>query len=83
MRREGGVSGSQPMSTAVHRSLNKHWRSNTIINLRYRWLEAESIERFIEDQAFLRSYDSAPRPPPKRGNKFLVLKLNLGQGKII
>ncbi len=25
---------------------------------------AESIEWFIEDQAFLRSYDSAPRPPP-------------------
>ncbi len=23
-----------------------------------------SIERFTEDQAFLRSYDSAPRPPP-------------------
>ncbi len=23
----------------------------------------ESIEWFIEDQAFLRSYDSAPRPP--------------------
>ncbi len=25
---------------------------------------SESIKRFIEDQAFLRSYDSAPRPPP-------------------
>jgi hypothetical protein len=24
----------------------------------------ESIELFIEDQAFLRSYNSAPRPPP-------------------
>ncbi len=24
----------------------------------------ESIERFIEDPAFLRSYDSAPRPSP-------------------
>ncbi len=23
----------------------------------------ETIERFVEDQAFLRSYDSAPRPP--------------------
>jgi len=27
-------------------------------------LTAESIERFIEDQAFLRSYVSAPSPPP-------------------
>jgi hypothetical protein len=28
-----GVSGSQLMSTAVHKSLNKHWRSNSIFNL--------------------------------------------------
>jgi len=27
-------------------------------------LVSESIERFIENQDFLRSYDSAPRPPP-------------------
>jgi hypothetical protein len=35
MRREGGtgVAGSQPMSTAVHRSPNKLWRSNSIFNL--------------------------------------------------
>ncbi len=30
---EGGVAGSQPMSTAVHRSQNKLWRSNYIFNL--------------------------------------------------
>jgi hypothetical protein len=29
----GGVAGSQPMSTAVHRSPNKLWRSNAIFNL--------------------------------------------------
>jgi hypothetical protein len=27
-------------------------------------VKTESIEYFIEDQAFLRSYDSAPRQPP-------------------
>jgi hypothetical protein len=32
---EGGVAGSQPMSTAVHGSPNKPWRSNSIFNL---WL---------------------------------------------
>jgi hypothetical protein len=31
MRGEGGVAG--PMSTAVHRSPNKFWRSNSIFNL--------------------------------------------------
>ncbi len=29
---EGGVAGSQPMNTAVHRSPNKLWRSNSIFN---------------------------------------------------
>ncbi len=29
----GGVAGSQPMSTAVHRSPNKLWRYNSIFNL--------------------------------------------------
>jgi hypothetical protein len=33
MRGEGGVAGSQPMSTAVHISPNKLNRSNFIINL--------------------------------------------------
>jgi hypothetical protein len=33
MCREGGVAGSQPMSTHVHRSQNKLWRSNSIFNL--------------------------------------------------
>ncbi len=31
----GGVAGSQPMSTPVHRSPNKLWRTNSIFNL---WL---------------------------------------------
>ncbi len=31
----GRVAGSQPMSTAVHRSPNKLWRSNSIFNLRF------------------------------------------------
>ncbi len=30
-----GVAGSQPMSAAVHRSPNKLWRSNSILNLDY------------------------------------------------
>jgi hypothetical protein len=34
----GGGAGSQPMSTAVHRSPIKLWRSNSIFNL---WLELE------------------------------------------
>ncbi len=29
----GGVAGSQPMSTAVYKSPNKFWRSNSIFNL--------------------------------------------------
>jgi hypothetical protein len=29
----GGVAGSHPMSTAVHRSPNKLWRFNPIFNL--------------------------------------------------
>ncbi len=36
----------------------------------------ESIEWFIENQAFLRSYDSAPRPPPLPSPS-LVSKLSL------
>jgi hypothetical protein len=36
MRGEGGVAGSQPMSTAVHRSPNKLWRSNSIFDLWHR-----------------------------------------------
>jgi hypothetical protein len=27
-------------------------------------MDLESIERFVEGQAFLRSYELAPRPPP-------------------
>ena len=30
---DGGVTGSQPMSTAVYMSPNKLWRSNSIFNL--------------------------------------------------
>ncbi len=38
-----GVAGPQPMSTAVHRSLNKLWRSNSIFNL---WVSA-SLKLFL------------------------------------
>ncbi len=34
MRGGGGLAGSRPMSTDVHRSPNKIWRSNSICNLR-------------------------------------------------
>jgi hypothetical protein len=37
----GGVAGSQPMRTAVHRSPNKLWRSNSIFNLLYQVLANE------------------------------------------
>jgi hypothetical protein len=33
MRGEGGVAGSQPTITAVHRSPNNLWRSYSIFNL--------------------------------------------------
>jgi hypothetical protein len=33
VKKGGGVSGSRPMSKAVHRSPNKLWRSNSIFNL--------------------------------------------------
>ncbi len=36
-----GVAESQPMCTAVHRSTNKLWRSNSIFNL---WLELKGPE---------------------------------------
>jgi hypothetical protein len=35
MRGEGGVAGSQPMSTAVHRSPNKLWISDSIFGCHY------------------------------------------------
>jgi hypothetical protein len=36
---KGRVAGTQPMSTAVQRSPNKLWRSNSIFNLRFRELK--------------------------------------------
>ncbi len=33
----GSFAGFQPISTAVHRSPSKLWRSNSIINLCYQW----------------------------------------------
>jgi hypothetical protein len=36
----------------------------------------ESIEGFIEDQAFLRSYDSAPRQPPSPLSRQQVASLS-------
>jgi hypothetical protein len=41
-----------------------HVPSLHILKYSHRQLVAESIEWFIEDQAFLRSHDSAPRHPP-------------------
>ncbi len=39
----GGVAGSQPMSTGVHRSQKKHWRSNSVFNL---WVYYERVSSF-------------------------------------
>jgi hypothetical protein len=44
MRGQGGVAGSQRMSTAVHRSPNKLWRSKSIFHL-YRKLETNIPEK--------------------------------------
>ncbi len=41
-----------------------------------RYTHTESVERFIEDQAFLRSYDSAPRPPPSPFSHQQVVSLS-------
>jgi hypothetical protein len=41
-----GVAGSQPMSTAVHRSPSKLWRSNSIFNLLYCFI------MFLETKGF-------------------------------
>ncbi len=38
-----GVAGSQPMSTAVHRSPNKLWRSNTIFNLWWEYINCSQM----------------------------------------
>ncbi len=35
----GGWAGSQPMSTAVHRSPNRLWRYNTVFNLRFAYMQ--------------------------------------------
>ncbi len=48
MRGEGGAARSQPMSTAVHMSPNKLWRSNSIFNL---WCTAvQERERSVAEQ---------------------------------
>jgi hypothetical protein len=46
---EGGeLKGSQPMSTAVHKSPNKLWRSNSILNLcKYKNLAYLHIQEFL------------------------------------
>jgi hypothetical protein len=43
--RRGGVAGSQPMSTVVHRSPNKLWRSNSISNL---WVQVRKGRRILD-----------------------------------
>ncbi len=50
--RGGGVAGSQPISTAVHRSPNKLWRSNSIFNL---WLQRIRVLVWLEDYHSLKA----------------------------
>jgi hypothetical protein len=52
-REEGGVAGSQPMSTAVHRSPNKLRRSNSIFKLSSGDL---SLQSKIEGSDFKKVY---------------------------
>jgi hypothetical protein len=40
------------------------WKRLKVFLCRLFWLHPESIEGFIEGQAFSRSYDLAPRPTP-------------------
>ncbi len=44
-----GVAGSQLMSTAVHRSPNKFWRTNCVFNL---WTEPLRFLSFVENENF-------------------------------
>ncbi len=57
MRGRREVWGSQPMSTAVLRSPNKLWRSNSIFNLCV-------AERTKQEVGISRSYFISPPPPP-------------------
>ena len=45
----GGCAGSQPMSTAVHRSPNKLWRSNSIYNLWFTLLTSPELPDVIHE----------------------------------
>jgi hypothetical protein len=60
-----GVAGSQPMSTVVHRSPNKLWRSNSIFN----WnLESKTFDTDPECTRVPETYHSCSDPILNRKN---------------
>ncbi len=67
MRGEGGVTGSQPMSTAVHRSPNKLWRSTATQYLTYVVFPFPSV-LIIRNSIFILFFNFpatySPPPPP-------------------
>jgi hypothetical protein len=72
----GGVAGSQPMSTAVHRSPNKLFRSNSTFNLPVPLpLLDEHLPQLITDQLLNRLHTSC-----KLVLEFLNIPWGLGTG---
>ncbi len=67
MREKGGVAGSQPMSTAVHRSPNKLWRSNAIFNLWAQLIKILHMDRIQYPRPPAPTFLTSPnicQPPP-------------------
>ncbi len=80
----GGVAGSQPMSTAVHRSRNKLWRSNSIFDLCFEPRILEEMYKISSTTSGLaaglnakisqKGFDSSSSPPKyvDRGNRKVI-----------
>ncbi len=80
-----GVAGSQPMSTAVHRSPNKLWRSNSIFNLWKRhsghvFFELGPVPAALPLLRPAAGHDGRQcRPEAKECSKYMKRKRRLGQ----
>ncbi len=69
MRGEGVIAGSQPMSTAAHRSSNKLWGSNSIFNL---WDKLFHQRHFTPIVSFNKHCSLFPSPGGRRILHLLV-----------
>ncbi len=56
----GGVAGPQPMNTAVHRSPNKLWRSNSVFNLCFKLVIFTNISCIVHRKGFYISHSWSP-----------------------